>query len=65
MFGTIFTSLVSPPSCAVDNFGKLIRNKKQRIEAIKDDHVIMARGDQTYRLYLKGMSPRSRREAKK
>jgi hypothetical protein len=32
---------------------------RQRIDAIKDDHVIMAEGDRTYRLYLKGVSPRS------
>jgi len=38
---------------------------KQRIDQIEADHVIIVAGDETYPLYLKGLTPRERREVKR
>jgi len=33
-FGSIFTSLLSPPTCVIGNLGKSVRNKKRRLDSI-------------------------------
>jgi len=43
--------------------GEVIR--RQRIDQIKDDHVILVDGDTTYALYLEGSTPEKRREVKR